>query len=282
MRFKLLPNVTPVTSGQPAQVRLPVPGPTFDRILLRMGATASPGLAAITNIRVVADGNVIQEYADATVLDSINQYHGRDAIGGAGTVASPYDVCIYFRRPEVASFLQLSEVAAERVTALRTRDIKSAWVEFTITGAGAFCTAFSDEEPVSEAEASGLITRVKKYTYNGVAGDQETLFDIARGDGKAGIIAVHYKKADVTKITLKENGFSVLDSATKEALQDMQDGDGRVPVAGYTVVDFCSNGNLNEVLLISPQRDFRATATITAGAAYDVYVEYLDRIGSGM
>lgn len=282
MRFKLLPNVTTVTSGQPAQVNLPVPGPTFDRVLLRWGCTASPGIAGMTNIRVVVDGNVIQEYADASVLDDINKYHGRDAVGGAGTVASPYDSVIYFRRPEISSSFGLSETAAERFTSLRTKNVKSAWIEFTITGAGAFCTAFSDEAPVKDAEESGYITRVKKFNYNATAGDQDTLFNIPRGRGQAGIIAVHFKAADVTKITVKENGYSVVDAVTKEALQEFQDDDFKVPVAGYTVVDFCANGNLDEVLLVHPERDLRALTTKTAGASMDVYVEYLDRVGSGM
>jgi hypothetical protein len=283
MRFKSYPNVSQVVSGQPFQVRLPVPGPTIDRLLLLVGATAGPGLAAITNIRVMIDGNPIMEFATLADLDDLNRYHGRDAIAGAGTPASPYEACIYFRRPEISSFLGLKEVAAERVTSLRTRDIKNAWVEATITGAGAFCLAFGDEAPVSEAEPSGLITRIKRFPINAIAGDNEVLHDIPKGDGKTGLMQVHFQAADVTIVrSLKENGYAVIDGASKVALQEFQDQDGKVPVAGYTVIDFISNGNLDEVLMLSPTRELRGTIAKTAGAALPYYVEYLDRIGSGM
>lgn len=283
MRLKSLPNVTTITSGQPAQVRLPLPGPTFDRILLVCGATADPGLTGITNIKVVIDGNTVQEYADLGVLDSINQYHGRDAISGGGVVANPYIASIYFRRPEISQFLGLGELDAERVTSLRTKGVRSGWVEFTITGAGAFLTAFSDEVPVSEPESPGLITRVKKYSYNMAAGAQEILHDIARGTGKTGIIAVHIKASDVTAInSLKEAGYNVFDSVTKVAAQAFANQDAKVPVSGYTVIDLISNGNLNEILLIHPNRDLRANIQKTAGGATDVYVEYLDQLSSGL
>lgn len=282
MRFKTLPNISTITSGQPAQVRLPV-GPTYDSIKLILGATADPGLTGVTNIKVVADGGTFMEFADLGVLDSLNQYHGRDAISGGGTVANPYIATIYFRRPEISSFLNLSEVDAERVTSFRTGNVGTAYVELTITGAGGFCTAFSDEVPVNAPEPSGLITRIKRVPTNLAAGAQNILQDFARGDGKAGIIAVHIKASDVTAInSFKEGGYLVLDSVTKVALQSFQNDNAKVPVAGYTVVDFCANGNLNELLLIHPRRELLANIQKTAGGATDYYVEVLDRLGSGM
>lgn len=281
MRFKTLPNITTITSGQPAQIRLPV-GPTYDSIKLVLGATADPGLTGVTNVKVVVDGNTIQEYADLGVLDSLNQYHGRDAVSGGGTVANPYIATIYFRRPEIASFLSLSEVDAERVTSLRTGKVGNAYVELTITGAGAFCTAFADEVPVNAPEAPGLITRVKRVPSNLAAGAQNILQDMSRGDGSAGLIAVHIKASDVTAInSLKEGGYLVMDAVTKVALQSFQNDNGKVPVSGYTVIDLCANGNLNELLMMHPKRELLANIQKTAGGATDYYVEILDRLGSG-
>lgn len=291
MRFKLLPNVTAVTPGQPCQVRLPVPGPTFDALQVRAFNTAGAVLADVTNIKLVVDGNVIQEYPTAARLDDLNQYHGRPAASGAGTAADPLVLTIYCSRPELSSFqpkpgLILVESDAERVTALRTGDVRSAWIELTIAGAGAGLTAFSAEAPIAAPEPMGLITRVKPFTYNPAStGDFETLYDLPRGKGSTGIIAVHLAKAanNINTVTVKEGGFIVFDSVTKAALQKFQSDYNKKPVAGYTVLDFLPNGNLNEVLLINPNRDIRATVNFPATAeAITATVEYLTTRDDGM
>jgi hypothetical protein len=70
----------------------------------------------------------------------------------------------------------------------------------------------------------------------------------------------------------------VWDQALKTAIQDIQDQDGRVPVAGRTVIDFCSTGNLDESLDIRQSAgctEFQLDLTSTAGGATDILVEYL-------
>jgi hypothetical protein len=285
MRTKLYPNVPAITAGQPFQIRLPVPGPTIDGLLLRAHTTkVGPALADITNIRVVVDGNTLYDYATAAVLDELNQWHGRDAASGAGSSASPFLIPIYFRRPEVTSFGALSEIYAERATSLRTKGVKSAWVELTVasdwTAASVEC--YAEESPFVD-EAPGQIVRVKRFNHPGAAsGDQNILHDIPRGKGATGIIAVHFKDADVSNVTVEESGFAVVSRVRKAVLHELASQNGRSAQSGYTHLDFCHNGNLNEVLLVHPQRDLRGLITLDNSGAFDYYVEYLTDLADGM
>lgn len=291
MRKKAYTNVSAIVAGAPFQVRLPVPGPTIDKILLRMGNTAGAALTDITNIKVVIGGNTVMEFANAGVIDSINQFLGRDAAGGAGTVASPREVCIYFSQPDISSALGMTEVAAERVTALRTGGVTTAYIEATIAGAGAFCNAYGYELPTvgSEDAYKGYQLRIKRFTYPGAAAGRQNILDnIPRGprlpDGKGGtnIMQVFLADADVSLVTLKENSYAVIDEMPKAALQVFQNQDGRVPVAGYTVLDFVSNGNLNEALAVHPDRTLEGTITLDNAGSFDAYVVYLDSLASGL
>lgn len=270
-------NFGNVASGATTTVRLPV-GPTYDRIAMRFLGGTGAGLANVTNVRLLANGKVIQEYADLSVLDDLNKYHGRDAAAGG----APFDACFYFRRPEIKSFTwngrQLTEIDAERITSLRTRNLDTLTMEFTPNGtysgaSPANTDIYTDEVP-DVSEDFGLITKVKKFSYPfSGAGDFPTLFDIPRGPR---IMAIHYKTSLVTKVSLLANSVALMDNLSIGALQKFQDYDGKVPVAAYAVLDFIQNGNMDEALRTAALRDLRAIISVSGAITPDVYVEYLD------
>lgn len=282
MSKRKLPDVSNVAAGATATIRVPT-GPTYDRINLVVGAAAGAAnlaalLAAFTAVRVLINGRVIQEYPSLTVLDDINSYHGRIAASGSGTQAL---ISLHFRRPEVKSFGKdsdgisvLSEVQAERVTSIRTGDVDTFTVEMTAAPGLTTPTiqAFS-EEADGIALPLGFMTKIRRHTYNPAGASDFEISDWTRG-GR--LMAIHVQKADATVVTIKANNSAVIDAITKTVLQRMQVEEGRVPVAGYTVVDFIGNGDLDGALVTAGLRDLRTTLTLGSGGATNVFLEYLD------
>lgn len=263
--FRKLPAVD--IAGSNITIKVPT-GPTYDGILLIPSGTGAT-IARVENIRVLLNSKTVMEFATGTELDDINKYHGRDAADG-----TLLDLMLYFRRPEVQAFGKASTIDAERMTSLRTRNLSTFTIECT---ANASWTAPAMEAYALEApfagEDLGFLVKTKRYTYNpGASGDFE-MSDWAKGPR---IIAAHFKKSDVNRISIKTNGYAVIDNVSKDAIQAFQDQDGRVPVSGYTVADFCQNGNLDEALRTAGLTDLRATANLGSSGALPVIVEYLD------
>lgn len=282
MSKRKLPDVSNVGVSQTFTIRVPV-GPTYDRIMLEVGGATNYADTQFTALRVLLNGKVIQEFADLGKLDAINTYHGRVAASGSGTVASPKNFSIHFRRPELQAMgnngkgqSAFSTVGAERLTALRTGDLQTVTIEGTI---GAIITVpfvraygiQADGPP----EPLGFIVKIKRNTYNPAGSGDLEISDWSRGPR---YLAVHFDKSDVTAITHKVNGFAVIDSMPKTVLQREQSEEGRVPVSGLTVLDFAVNGDMDGALVTDGVQDMRTTLTLGSGGSLPAYIEMVSTL----
>lgn len=310
-----LTNFTNIAPGAVATLRIPV-GPTYDRILLRLCGSATAAnfnLANIQNVRLLANAKVIREYADLTVLNALNQFHGLGAAanaGAAGAAGTDTSICFFFRKPYIQQFTyparpaiatspampprRLYGVEAERVTSFRTANLNTLTLEMLIAAAvvNPLVEAYSDEQP-DVSEPVGLIEKVRRFTYApSAAGDFETLYDIPRGPR---IMAIHYNSAGViiNKLTIKANSVALFDTVSTNAgplgvggainsagaLQDFSrftTQNTESPQPGFNSVSFVQNGNLDEAFRTANLRDLRGTITLAGAVSLPVYVEYLD------
>lgn len=276
MLIQQLANFQNIAPGATGTLIVP-PGPTYDALGIR-AAGAAATLAFMANWRFEINGKLVQQYLDAADLDAVNSYHGRDAAPGA----TPFDLYLPFRRTEVQAAGNLSTIDAERLTALRTGDLGPMTLKIDFNAgytqaSAANVQAFAVIKP-GAPEPSGLLTFTRRFSYNLNAG-LNAINDIPR-IGR--VICMHVVKSDVTLVTVKRNRVAVWDNALKTAIQDIEDQDGRVPIAGRTVIDFCCTGNLDESLDIRQSTgctEFEVDLTSTAGGATDILVEYLGTLG---
>lgn len=299
-----LTNLVNVASGQTATLRIPV-GPTYDRIMLRLigNGGANANLGNVQNVRLMANAKVIREYESLAVLNSINQIYGRGAAanaGAAGALGTDTSVVLHFTRPEIEQFFQSAQlptlhgINAARTTALRTGNLNTLTLEFTIAAgyASPSIEAYSDEQP-DAMEPIGLIEKLRRFTYTPAgAGDFETLYDIPRGPR---IMAVHYNftAGIIQNMTLKANSVALYDVVSSNAgplgvggvansagaLEDFQRFTSNKPITpqnGYDSIIFVANGSLDEALRTANLRDLRNTVRLSAGGAMTALVEYLD------
>ncbi len=77
-----MPSWEGVAAGQTATVRLPI-GNTYHKLLVPYSGVT---LAQMDEIRVIANGKTIQRLIGGDVLDSMNQFDGRNAAGGILTI----------------------------------------------------------------------------------------------------------------------------------------------------------------------------------------------------
>lgn len=269
MNKQRLANVQNAVAGGTCTIHIP-PGPTYDAVQVRFaGATATE--ARIDNIRLRLNGKVTQEWLDASDLDDRNQYHGYDAMP-----ATPIDLYLPLRSFDVQAAGVLSTIDAERLTALRTGNLGTITLEFSLDAAytdasAANITAEAVVKP-GAPEAAGLMVFTRRTSYNpGGAGDF-VINDIPR----VGRVKCHHIiKADNTAVTVKRDRVAIWDNAQKTFIQDDQDHNGRVPAAARTVIDYCANGNLDESVDLRGVSDYELTLTLGSGGAFDILTEYV-------
>lgn len=279
MHIQKLADVQNAVAGGKCTVLIPA-GPTIDAIRLRF-AGVDATVARIKNIRFNLNGKPVREYLDAADLDEVNKFYAHDAMP-----ATPIDVYFPFRRIEVQAAGALSTIDAERLTALRTGNAGPMSLQFDLD---ALYASASAANIIAEAiiapggpQAMGLMTFTRRTSYNPGGAGKFPINDIPR---VGRVVAHHIIKADCNTVTVKRRLAGgpreiLWDEATKTGIQEDQDQNGRVPVAGRTVIDYCNNGNLDEsVALVDkdgrPAAEYELTLDLASGGPFDILTEYL-------
>jgi len=268
-----IPNSNGVAAGQTATWDLPI-GRRYHRLMLEYSGVT---LAQLTEIRVIANGEVIQR-CTAAERDSINQFDSRAAAGGVLTV--PFDrFSLYQQRGEEATSIQTgsADKAGNAITSFK--------LEIDID-AGAAAPAIkvtaeqSDNDPRNPGP--GMILRLMRYTRTFGAGGVNEISDFPKGtEGPkfAFLNRVIFKTAQVTALKLERSNLTIFERS--KTLNERVQADGvRVPQAGYVVFDPTEEGyDYEPVALVQPNgqpyQDFRYLLTQTAGETVVALVEYL-------
>lgn len=277
MNLQKLADVQNAVAGGKCTIQIPS-GPNYDGIAVELlGASAT--LARIDNPRFSLNGKPVREFIDAAELDFINQYYGYDAAALPGFIYLP------FRRIEVQAAGALSTVDAERLTMLRSGDAGPMTLSFDIDAAYVDASAtnikaYADIAPGAPQATRGL-TFTRRTSYNFGGAGTFPVNDIPR---LGRVLAHHILKNDCSKVSVKRrmrNGLRevIWDEASKTAIQEIQDHNGRVPVAARTVIDYCVSGNLDESVALvdenGPAAEYELSLTLDSGGAFDIVTEYI-------
>lgn len=262
-KIEQLPSLSNVSAGATATLNAPV-GLTYDRIIFEYSGVTR---AQMKDITVKINGKPIQEFADGDELDALNDYYGRSDTAGF--------LSLYFARPEMV------DLGMQRSTGLGTADVKTLMVDIDIDGA-ALAPVIKAHAIKSDPQPLGSIVKVKRFQYNaGIVGQNE-IDSIPTGPN---VLAMHFKKADVTDVEVEVDSQKVTD-ASKTLLEAIQKEHGRTPqTAGYTHVDYGMEGDIFQALLTAHTdgngnrvnvQDFRQRVTVGSTGALPVIVEYVD------
>jgi len=258
-----LPAVTRVAPSSVAFVEMPI-GLTYETINFAMTGT---GLAAtmVDSIRLVANGQVLQEYLNLQQLIDINTYHGRMADTAA-------DWCIHLANDD---YMLLEE---KNMEAFGTAGLQTLTLEITLNGtwpANGTIKGYALVDTVSQP--LGIFNRIRQTVFNAPAvGEVE--FDKIQRNG-AVYKQIHFFKADVNNVILEADGVKIYD-ATKTVIERTQKNVrpfARVPqTAKATTLDFCLDGFYGDLFKTDGMNDLRARLTVGTAGNIQIVTEQLD------
>ena len=260
-----MPSWEGVVAGQTATLRLPI-GLTFEQLWTEFTGVT---LAQMDEIRVVANGQTIQQWDSGTVLDQFNQYEGRSAASGI--------LCLDFNRFGMRTQEQ------EEFTALGTgrpddpSPITTLQVEIDIN-AGAAASTMASRAVQSIPRALGLFKKVRKFTYSPTGALDFEIADLPKGDVINQISFVPSAN-DITRLRVERDTFVVFDR--EDQLNERIQADGvRVPqvAANQFVYDPTENGVGTEGLLTAGVNDLRFILTMSGAATVGVQCVYIGAI----
>jgi hypothetical protein len=255
-----MPSWEGVAAGQTATVRLPI-GNTYHKLLVPYSGVT---LAQMDEIRIIANGKTIQRIIGGDVLDSMNQFDGRNAAAGILTI----DFERFGLRTRAGSEFTVIGTGASG----DAMPITTLAVEIDINAAAAAPVLTAAKAVQSAPQQSGVLKQVRAFGYDPAgAGDYE-ISDLPR----LGLInRVFFKSAVViNSVKLARDGYTVFERTTAENAAVQNDGV-RVTQANYWVMDFSEEGNGQDALAVAGVQDLRFTLDMAGAGHVDVIVEYL-------
>lgn len=260
---RLMPGWEGVVAGQTATLRLPI-GLTYHQLWTSFTGMT---LAQMDEIRLVANGQVVQRYASGTLLDSYNQFEGRSAAVGAASI-----FCIDLDR------FGLRTRAGEEFTAMGTgksddpTPITTLSLEIDIN-AGAGASTLSTRAVQSVPRAAGLIKKIRSFTYNPAGAIDFEISDLPKGD-LINQIFIDFSAGNLSRLIVERDNFRVFDRI--DTLNERIQTDGiRVPQANQFVYDPTEGGNGAESLVTAGVNDLRFTLVHSAAATDTISVVYI-------
>lgn len=268
--MNLLPlvNISPVSAGATITVDLPI-GVTYHQAQFLFTNITS---AQATDVQVIADNKVFQEFADFAEIDKLNAFYIRPQNGDYHT--------LWFDRPE------LNE-PWRHVCAVGTTDLRKFQIKFKVDAA---CVnpAIVAQAMTSMGEPMGLITKIKRQIYN-ISGTGEQ--DVTRLPQVGKLVAVHFSKAadDITKLVVKRDQVDQVDTLATH-LEELLKQYKRVPQALWCSFDWCMRGHLTEALEVLeyasptpgvrglPVQDLRGKLTLTTAGDVLMISEHIDSL----
>lgn len=272
---KLMPTFEGVGAGQTATVRLST-GLRFHKLLIPYSGVT---LAQMDEIRLVANGKVIQRWIGGDVLDVINQFDGRNAASGILTL----DFERYGLRTRAGSeftVIDTTKEAQERAMKAGRDYISTLSLEVDINGAAAAPVLSAPKALLSGAPQTldpmvnnELLKHIRVFGYDPAGSGEYQIADLPK---TGAINRIIFKSAvAINSIKLDRDNYTVFerDKAENEAVQ----ADGvRVPQAGYYVVDFTEEGNGQDWLEVQGVNDLRLKLDMAAAGHIDAIVEYIN------
>lgn len=258
-----LPSISRVVAGAVAILELPI-NPTYQ--FIRFGATGTALTAAMIKlIRVIVNGQVVQEYKDLTRLMDLNSFHNR-------SVDTVNDFCLWFRDDDY------DELAGKRTPAFGTEGLQTLNIEITLDPTfPANGTLISHAFIDTKREPLGVFTRIRETSINSAVAGQIEYDKLVKGG--AMYKAVHLFKADISSIILEADGNKIIEApkAVLERAQKSVRPVARIPVtAKATHIDFCLEGDDGDLLNTVGMNDLRIRMVFDTAGVCEVSTEQLD------
>jgi len=270
---KQLPSFSGVGAGQTATVRLPI-GFTFEKVLLNYAFTNLGNiLTQITGIRLVANGKPIMTISGAARLDSMNQFDGRNAASQAGSGILAIDFARYGMRTRMGEEFTRLGTGAQKDPKPITTLVLEVDIAGTATGASLSAKAIA-----VAPEASGLVKKIREFSYNTSGTGVFEIADLPRGAMINRIFFFGHIANVYKSLVIERDGAIIFDRSTAENEHEQSNGM-RVPQADAFVYDPSEAGLAEEALSTAGVNDLRFKLDLTNSGAIPVLVEYIDVVG---
>lgn len=266
-RTKKVSTVSPIVASTDFTVDVPVGPHQLELLKLNQGGTFTK--AHVTNLDLELNGKAIQSFKNATQMELINAYYGRQVV--ANEIAFP------FLRPEFRKY------ADARAFNLGLANVATCQLRGTIGAATSpTLTARADITQVPGANSQeliagnqlGMFTKIKRFTHSpGASG----LYEIDNIPKEAFIMAVHMVSANdnINSVEVKAGDVVVWDTMTTAHMEEHVERYGRVKQASCYHVDWMLHNELGSQLAVQGLSDLRFGLDMSADDTVDVYVEYL-------
>lgn len=264
-----LPNVQGVAVGQQTTIQCPVGKIQYENMNIQRGGTQFTK-DQLKNIRVEVGGKPIMEFKNATQLDLINAYYGRDVAADSST--------IHFYKPEFLEPAQAQgfNLGLSDVSVLQTRfDIDAGAVAPTVTANRTQWQApGANDTELYNNNRLGAFTKTRRFTKTASGAGDFEIDDLPR---EAYIQAIHLICAagdNISSCEVKADGITVHKSTVTQMTEYVERYK-RVRQTNTYHIDFMLKNMIGGQLPVAGLSDFRLILNMAAGDTIDVYVEYL-------
>lgn len=254
-----LPSFSNVAAGATATLELPL-GLTYDQVMFTFENIT---LHQMRNLKLIANGKVLQEYTSAARLNEINKYYARGA-------ATTKFLTWFFVRPE------LKTLQEQRMTAIGTSDLQTLSISLDLE-AGDYKPVITAHAIKSNAAPLGLVIKTKKYGKSSATSGEFDIDNITRHP-QARIAAIHLFDEDdkIRHVELEMNSQRVIDMDADLA-RKIQVDYGRRPMDKALSIDFQLEGDIAQSLVMQGVTDMRLKAFLEKPGAFDAHVEFYDQ-----
>lgn len=279
-----IPNSNGVAAGSTATFDMPI-GRRYHKLFLQYGGTSFT-LAHMTEIRVIANGEVIHRYSGSD-RDTMNQFDRLAA--AAGVLVISFDREGLYQQP------------GEEATAIQTGSqdpntkvmISSFKLEVDISAAAnapTLTVVAMQSDNLAAAPGPGLIRRIMKYTRAFTVGGINEVSDFPKGTEGNKFIWLNrafFATANTLDVEIDRSNFAIFQRTA--ALNNRVQANGlRTPQANWFVFDPTEEGYdwepvsffqaPNAAGVALPYQDFRYKLNLSAGENVTAYVEYLGKL----
>lgn len=265
-----------VAAGQTAVANLSI-GLSYHQLALSYSGIAS--LAQLTNIRIKANGQTVQNYRSGTEIDKYNQYEGRAAASGILVIDFDRFNLRTRRQQELTKlgtgfrFNDTRPTAALPNPEYNPNPITSLTVEMDIN-ALATSPLLSMMAIQTAASPTGVLKKVRQFQQIATGAGVVEKADFPKGDA---INQVFFTTAEISSLTVERDLFqSFQRSATQNNL--FQTAGVRTPQSGYYVYDPTEEGNGEEFLQTAGVQDLRFKSTYDDAETTPISVVYLGNL----
>lgn len=224
MRFIKLPMPQNVGPNQRVSLSLPL-GVTYEKLYLKLGTNILTSL--ISNIVLRLNNKEFQRWATAADLVAFNAYKGNYT---GSTAFLVFDFTERLARDEVG--MKLGTIAATQEAGVQQFTIEFDLGTYTVA-AGSTIEVWADVEAPS---ANRIIQRVQ-YSQKVIAAAAEEQVYVPFGMTGFQLKRMLLKHTNITSVRVRRDGVDIFENPAVAFANQRQQDFGRVPQAGYHVLD---------------------------------------------